>query len=255
MTMALPEDRAEDTQDATGEGSDASTDLPADTPGGDTPGVDTPGEDTPDPEFARWLFAQECGFIAGVATMEQLPEFALSEVAFAGRSNVGKSSLMNALTGRNHLARTSHTPGRTRQINFFDLGGKMILVDLPGYGYAKAPKSEIARWTEVTRDYLRGRPTLRRVCVLIDSRRGVQSVDREVMTALDRAAVSYQLVLTKSDKASGAEVERRLAEIDALRKTHIAMHPVVPATSAHGGKGIAELRTQLGALVPDSMNR
>ncbi len=214
-----------------------------------------PEEDKPDPEFGRWLFAQACGFIAGVATMEQLPEFALPEIAFAGRSNVGKSSLLNALTGRNHLARTSHTPGRTRQINFFDLGGRLILVDLPGYGYAKAPKTEIARWTEVTRDYLRGRPTLRRVCVLIDSRRGVQSADREVMTALDRAAVSYQLVLTKSDKATGADVERRLTEIEALRKTHIALHPVVAATSSQAGKGIAELRAELAALAPESMNR
>jgi len=212
-------------------------------------------DDGPDPEFGRWLFAQDCGFIAGVATMEQLPEFSLPEIAFAGRSNVGKSSLLNALTGRNHLARTTHTPGRTRQINFFELGARLILVDLPGYGYAKAPKGEIARWTGLTRDYLRGRPTLRRVCLLIDARRGVRSADREIMTELDKAAVSYQLVLTKTDKVKAGEIAERLGEIDALRKTHIALHPGVPSTSSHSGSGMAELRAEVAALAPESMNR
>ncbi|RDD60350.1 YihA family ribosome biogenesis GTP-binding protein [Ferruginivarius sediminum] len=207
--------------------------------------------DMADPEFVRWLFAQESRFLAGVARLEQLPAFDLPEVAFAGRSNVGKSSLLNALTNRKALARTSHTPGRTRQINFFDLGGRLILVDLPGYGYAQAPKTDIRQWTRLTRDYLRGRPTLRRVCLLIDARRGVQESDREVMAELDAAAVSYQIVLTKADKVSTAELDECVKSIERLRKAHVALHPSVRATSAHKDRGIAELRAEIAALATD----
>jgi GTP-binding protein len=224
-------------------------DRPDDAPLPGDPAESDP--DLPDREFGRWLFAQECRFVAGAATLDQLPEFVLPEVAFAGRSNVGKSSLVNALTGRTTLARTSHTPGRTRQLNFFDLGGRQLLVDLPGYGYAKAPKTEIKRWTELTQAYLRGRPTLRRVCLLIDARRGVRDVDTAVMTELDKAAVSYQLVLTKADKVKRPELSRVLAETQKLRPRHVALHPRVIATSAHKDTGVADLRAEIAALASD----
>jgi GTP-binding protein len=184
--------------------------------------------------------------------MAQLPEFALPEVAFAGRSNVGKSSLVNALTGQTTLARTSNTPGRTRQLNFFDLGSRLLLVDLPGYGYAKAPKTEIKRWTALTQDYLQGRPTLRRVCLLIDARRGVRDTDKEVMSALDTAAVSYQLVLTKADKVKQAELARVIDATQKLRPRHVALHPRIATTSAQKGTGIADLRAELAALASDT---
>lgn len=202
----------------------------------------------PDPEAGRRLFAQACRFVAGAAEMHQLPPFALPEVAFAGRSNVGKSALLNALTGRRSLARTSNTPGRTRQLNFFELGGRLMLVDLPGYGYAKAPKTEIRRWTRLTRDYLRGRPSLRRVCLLIDARRGVGEGDLEVMRELDAAAVSYQIVLTKADKADAEALAARESEVVAMHGRHVALHPSVLATSAHKDRGLAELRAELAAL-------
>ena len=208
--------------------------------------------EAPDREFGRWLFAQQCDFLAGVATMDQLPAFALPEVAFAGRSNVGKSSLLNALTGRNTLARVSHTPGRTRQLNFFDLGGRLILVDLPGYGYAKASKGDIKRWTQLTGDYLRGRPTLRRVYLLIDARHGPKPMDLGVMADLDQAAVSYQLVLTKADKVKADELARVMAGVQGLRKEHVALHPRVVTTSAHKGGGIPELRAEVAALASDA---
>lgn len=208
-----------------------------------------------DPEAGRRLFAQECRFIAGVAEFVQLPAFELPEIAFAGRSNVGKSSLLNALTGRRMLARTSNTPGRTQQLNFFDLGGRVILVDLPGYGYARAPKVRVRRWSALTRDYLRGRPTLRRVCLLIDARRGVQDADREIMRDLDAAAVSYQIVLTKTDKATAGEVERRIEEIDGLRRAHVALHPTVQITSARKDIGLAELRAELATLAVGAAKR
>ena len=204
--------------------------------------------DAPDSAFGRWLFAQRCDFRAGVAQMDQLPVFDLPEVAFAGRSNVGKSSLLNALTGRKTLARTSNTPGRTRQLNFFDLGGRLMLVDLPGYGYARAPKTDIRRWTELTRDYLRGRPTLRRVCLLVDARRGVQEADAGVMTALDRAAVSYQLVWTKTDKADAAALAAAEAALPGLQRRHVALHPVARATSATRQTGLEELRAEIAQL-------
>jgi len=198
-------------------------------------------------EAGRRLFAQECVFRAGATEAAALPPDELPEIAFAGRSNVGKSSLLNALAGRRSLARISHTPGRTRQLNFFALGGRLMLVDMPGYGYAEAPKHEIARWTELIRRYLRGRASLRRVCLLIDARHGIKETDRPLLAMLDEAAVSCQVVLTKADKA-GAALAERLAATAAELGTHVAAHPIIPVTSAHDGRGIAELRAALAAL-------
>ena len=210
------------------------------------------GGDPPDEaaaEFVRWLFAQQCEFIAGAANLGALPEADLQEVAFAGRSNVGKSSLINALTGRRSLARTSQTPGRTQQINFFNLAGAIMLVDLPGYGYAKASKTKISAWTLLVRDYLRGRPTLRRLCLLIDSRRGVKEVDRELMEMLDEAAVSYQVVLTKADKLTDTQMNKIIADVGRDIAKHVAAHPEILVTSAHTGLGIETLRGEIAALV------
>lgn len=199
-------------------------------------------------EFGRWLFAQPCVFLGSAAQAEQIPAPALAEVALAGRSNVGKSSLINALTGRKTLARTSNAPGRTRRLNFFDLGGRLILADLPGYGYARAAKSDIKQWTGLTRDYLKGRANLRRVCLLIDARHGIKQSDRDIMTELDRAAVSYQAVLTKADKTAPDALARVRAAAAAELARRPAAHPVVLATSARTGLGIAELRAALAAL-------
>jgi len=203
-------------------------------------------------EEGRRLFAQSCNFLGSAAAPDQLPAPDLPEVAFAGRSNVGKSSLVNALTGRKTLARTSNTPGRTRLLNVFQLAGRLGLVDLPGYGYARAPKSEIKQWTGLTRAYLRGRANLRRVCLLIDARHGLKPSDEAVMTLLDEAAVSYQVVLTKADKASGEALAGiRLATAGRLAKRPAA-HPEVLVTSARSGHGIDELRAALAALaVPE----
>ena len=209
---------------------------------------DEPPFDAATLEEGRKLFAQACSFMMSVAGRGQLPDAGLPEIAFAGRSNVGKSSLVNALTGQRTLARTSQTPGRTRQLNFFDLGGRLILVDLPGYGYAKAAKSEVKAWTGLTRAYLKGRAALRRVCLLIDARHGLKAGDREVMKDLDEAAVSYQVVLTKADKV---RPQALAATLDALRRelaTHTAAHPQILSTSAQTGGGIAELRAALAAL-------
>ena len=207
-------------------------------------------------EAGRILFARECVFVAGAARIDQLPEADAPEVAFAGRSNVGKSSLINALAGRAALARTSNTPGRTRQINFFSLaGGRLRLVDLPGYGYARAAKSEIAAWTGLVDAYLRGRPNLRRAALLVDARRGLMPPDRRVMAALDRAAVVYQLVLTKADALTAARLERRAAEVGAAAREHAAAYPAVIATSARRGAGVAALRAELAALAVAANNR
>jgi GTP-binding protein len=197
-------------------------------------------------EAARRLFAQECRFVIGAATLDALPDPTLPEVAFAGRSNVGKSSLINALTGRTTLARASNTPGRTRQINFFRLDDALMLVDLPGYGYARAPKREIAAWTALVGAYLRGRAPLRRLLLLIDARHGLKESDRELMAMLDGAAVSYQGVLTKIDKAGDLDAMR--AEIAAELATHVAAHPELLATSAVTGAGIEEAREAIAAL-------
>jgi GTP-binding protein len=199
-------------------------------------------------EDGRRLFAHECSFIAGVAAIDGLPPDGLPEIAFAGRSNVGKSSLLNALTGRTSLARVSHTPGRTRQLNFFSLAGRLMLVDMPGYGYAEAAKSEIAAWTDLIKLYLRGRAGLRRACLLIDARHGIKPTDRPLMDMLDEAAVSFQIVLTKADKVRGGALEALLAAVAAELAGHVAAHPVIHVTSAHESLGIAELRGALAAL-------
>jgi GTP-binding protein len=199
-------------------------------------------------EIGRRLFSREARFIAGAAHASALPHDDLPEIAFAGRSNVGKSSLLNALTGRRALARISNTPGRTRQINFFDLDARLMLVDLPGYGYAEAPKVEIRRWTALLRRYLQTRTALRRVCLLIDSRHGIKDMDYPMMLMLDDVGVSYQIVLTKIDKLGAGELaltaERTRTEI----VTHTAAHPEIHLTSALKRRGIAELRATLGSL-------
>jgi len=198
-------------------------------------------------EAGRLLFAGDCTFLVSAADETDLPPLGAPEVAFAGRSNVGKSSLLNALTGRKTLARTSNTPGRTRLLNFFGLRG-LILVDLPGYGYARASKTDIARWSQLTRGYLKGRPQLRRICLLIDARHGLKSSDQQVMAELDDAAVSYQIVLTKADKMKPGPLQRLVAETEAAVAKHPAAHPLCLVTSSESGQGIAELRATLAAL-------
>jgi GTP-binding protein len=199
-------------------------------------------------QFGRWLFAQDCRFVAGAATADAVPAASLPEIAFSGRSNVGKSSLVNALTGRKTLARVSITPGRTRQLNFFLLGERLMLVDLPGYGYASASKSDIRAWTGLTRDYLKGRPGLRRVLLLVDSRHGLKEPDREMMKMLDEAAVSYQIVLTKADKPRAAELERVRTAVAEEAASHVAAHPVIVTSSALTGAGMDELRAELAGF-------
>lgn len=199
-------------------------------------------------EEGRLLFAGPCDFILGVAGLEQLPAADRSEVAFAGRSNVGKSSLINALTGRNSLARTSNTPGRTQQLNFFDLGGVMYLVDMPGYGYAKVSKKQRSEWDRLIRDYLRGRPNLRCVFILIDGRHGLKDSDEHLMTMLDEAAVSYRIILTKCDKSKKAELEKIQENLKASLKKHPAAYPEFLETSALKNEGVAEFRATITAL-------
>lgn len=200
-------------------------------------------------ELARKLFVGACDFVWGATSAQNLPPEKLNEVAFVGRSNVGKSSLVNALTGRKTLARVSQTPGATRQINFFNLGGKLMLVDLPGYGFAKRSKVEAAQWQEMIFAYLRGRARLRRVALLIDARRGVMDSDRQVMELLDRAAVSYFLVLTKVDELDTATQSQALTATGVEAAQHNAALRHVVLTSALKGVGIADLRAHLAALV------
>lgn len=199
-------------------------------------------------EAGRLLFAGECGFFHAAQTLEQVPPPRAPEVAFAGRSNVGKSSLLNALTGRRALARVSATPGRTKQLNFFDLAGRLTLVDMPGYGYAEAAKSVKEAWQGAMFGYLRGRAVLRRVVLLIDARVGFKPADAAAMTMLDEAAVAFQLVLTKADKLKPAPLAAMLAKAEAVARAHTAAHPLVLATSAETGAGIAELRAELASL-------
>jgi len=205
-----------------------------------------------DLETGRLLFTQECDFVMGVRTEADLPKAELPEVAFAGRSNVGKSSLLNALTNRRTLARTSNTPGRTREVNIFRLGGdgerRLMLVDLPGYGYARAGKEEIARWNKLIEDYLRGRGNLRRVCLLIDARRGIGPPDRNVMELLDQAAVVYQVILTKVDKEKATALAKVRAAAEAELKGHGAAYPDILATSAAKKLGLEEVRATVAAL-------
>jgi GTP-binding protein len=200
-------------------------------------------------EAGRKLFAAECRFFFGAQKLEQLPPLAGTEIAFAGRSNVGKSSLLNALTGRNSLARTSSEPGRTRQLNFFDLGGRLTLVDMPGYGYARASKEIKADWQGMMFDYLRGRPTLVRVMLLLDARIEIKQADLEVMKLLDRAAVTYQVVLTKADGLKPGPLAKKQDEVLAVIRKHPAAFPELATTSSETGLGIPEMRAVLTGLV------
>ena len=202
-------------------------------------------------EQGRKLFAGDWRFVFASPSIETLPPMGSLEIAFAGRSNVGKSSLINALTGRNALARTSHTPGRTQELIFFEGPEKagVRLVDMPGYGYASAPKTKVASWTTLIHQFLLGRATLARVYVLIDSRHGLKDVDREILTTLDKSAVSYQIVLTKADQIKPGELATRIAETEAALAKRPAAFPQVLSTSSRAGAGMAELRAAIALLL------
>ena len=215
--------------------------------------MDTPSFSDDQIEAGRLLFSGSAEFVMGVVDLAGLPPADRLEVCFAGRSNVGKSSLINALTGRAKLARASTEPGRTRELNYFDISeGRLFLVDLPGFGYAQVSKTQVAAWTKLIRAYLRGRPSLRRVFLLVDSRRGLMDTDTEIMDLLDGAAVNYQIILTKVDKVPKPEVEKTAAAVSAKLKKRGAAHPVVLQTSSERGWGIAELRAEIAAFLPPS---
>ncbi|MBB2163988.1 YihA family ribosome biogenesis GTP-binding protein [Gluconacetobacter sp. 1b LMG 1731] len=199
-------------------------------------------------EAGRLLFAGPCDFFFGAQKLEQLPPITVPEIAFAGRSNVGKSSLINALTGRKALARASSEPGRTKQLNFFNLGDRLTLVDMPGYGYAKAAKDVKEDWQGMMFAYLRGRPTLQRVILLLDSRIEIKASDREIMTLLDRAAVTFEIVLTKCDALKPGPLEAKRAQVADLARQHPAAYPEILLTSSESGLGIPELRAGLASL-------
>lgn len=202
-----------------------------------------------DAETARKLFAGPCAFVAGAASLDALPESDLPEVAFVGRSNVGKSSLINALTGHTGLARVSHTPGRTRQINLFQMRDALMLADLPGYGFARVSKAETRSWNDLIRAYLCTRKTLRRVVLLLDARRGVMASDRDVMQLLDEAAVAFNTVLTKADALKPAEIDRMRDAVAKSLEQHPPALPDAIVTSARNAAGIPQLRTALAQLV------
>ena len=205
--------------------------------------------DDPDAiEAGRKLFAAPSDFLKGVVAMDGLPPADRIELCFAGRSNVGKSSLINALTGRKGLARASNTPGRTQEINFFTIGEAHYLVDLPGYGYANAPLKVVEKWQRLLRQYLSGRQSLRRAFVLIDARHGIKAVDEEIMTLLDSAAVTFQAVLTKTDKVKGKDREKVLAQVREKLSAHPAAYPEIVLTSSEKGDGIATLRAIIAGL-------
>ena len=210
------------------------------------PLADAPSE--PDREAGRLLFAGPVDFLKGVVAMDGLPPADRSEVCFAGRSNVGKSSLINALTGRKGLARASNTPGRTQEINFFTTTGGPYLVDLPGYGYANAPLKVVEKWQRLLKAYLAGRASLRRAFVLVDARHGVKPVDDEIMTLLDKAAVTFQVVLTKADKVKAGEREKILTQVRSALAKHPAAFPELVLTSSEKGDGIETLRAIIASL-------
>ena len=199
-------------------------------------------------EAGRLLFAGPCDFIAAAQNLAALPPISLPEIAFAGRSNVGKSSLVNALTGRTTLARTSQTPGRTRQLIFFSLASRLQLVDLPGYGYAKASKTDIKAWTKLTRKFLVGRQSLQRMLLLIDSRRGIGQADKEMMKLMDDSAVSWAVVLTKVDKIKSEQLQKICDKTQQEISLHVAAYPHIWETSSQTGAGIADLRAHLASL-------
>jgi GTP-binding protein len=202
-------------------------------------------------ETGRKLFAAEWRFLSAGASFQSLPPMDGVEIAFAGRSNVGKSSLINALTNRNALARTSHTPGRTQELIFFTAGGPLTLVDMPGYGYAAAPKDKIAAWTKLIRAYLRGRANLARVYVLVDARHGLKSADADVLDLLDEAAVSYEIVLTKADEPKRDALAATADAVAAAIRKRPAAYPDVLATSSHSGTGIPDLRAAIARLLAE----
>lgn len=216
------------------------------------PDIDAPINDDPDSpeqlEAGRLLFSRECDFLWEAKALDNLPPHGLPEIAFAGRSNVGKSSLVNALTGQKALARSSNTPGRTQSLVFFELGDRIRLVDLPGYGYAKVSRSKVKDWTELTRDFLRGRSSLARLYLLVDARHGFKPSDHEMMDMLDDAALSYQIILTKADKL---KPNQQLAIVEATKaatKKRRAAHPEIMLTSSDKNIGIAGLRSRIAAL-------
>jgi len=201
-----------------------------------------------DRETGRLLFAGPVDFVKGVTKMAALPPADRPEVCFAGRSNVGKSSLINALTGRRNLARASNTPGRTQEINYFTMGDSRYLVDLPGYGFAEAPVAVVRQWQALLKQFLQGRATLRRAFVLIDTRHGVKAVDEEILTLLDRAAVTFQVVMTKADKVNRETREANIAQVMAALQKHPAAYPEIVITSSEKGEGVETLRAIIATL-------